>query len=182
MYKGLRINQGMKTKNTVAKLLIGGLIISSCQQKSKYQKIINTFENWKSTQISLGNYQDKNSELGQGFPDEIIVFYTDLNQDENVDAIICFNPILLGGGNALMNVQEKLMVVSKNENYELDDSTLSNLEKTLKTGWIHVSNASNGIISGDYYDYKSNDGQCCPSIHKQVEISLNKKKATLTFK
>jgi hypothetical protein len=172
----------MKRKDTLSKLLICGLIITSCQQKSKHQKIISTFENWKSTQISLGNYQTKNDELGQGFPDEIIVFYTDLNQDENVDAIICFNPILLGGGNALMNVQEKLMVVSKNENYELDDSTLSNLEKTLKTGWIHVSNASNGIISGDYYDYKSNDGQCCPSIHKQVDISLNKKKATLTFK
>ena len=172
----------MKTKDTLSKLLIGGLIITSCQQKSKHQKIISTFENWKSTQISLGNYQAKNDELGQEFPDEIQVFYTDLNQDENVDAIICFNPILLEGGNALMNVQEKLMVVSKNENYELDDSTLSNLEKTLKTGWIHVSNASNGIISGDYYDYKSNDGQCCPSIHKQVDISLNKKKATLTFK
>lgn len=172
----------MKTKDTLSKLLIGGLIITSCQQKSKHQKIISTFENWKSTQISLGNYQTKNDELGQGFPDEIIVFYTDLNQDENVDAIICFNPILLEGGNALMNVQEKLMVVSKNENYELDDSTLSNLEKTLKTGWIHVSNASNGIISGDYYDYKSNDGRCCPSIHKQLEISIENKKATLIFK
>ena len=172
----------MKTKDTLSKLLIGGLIITSCQQKSKHQKIISTFENWRSTQISLGNYQTKNDELGQGFPDEIIVFYTDLNQDENVDAIICFNPILLEGGNALMNVQEKLMVVSKNENYELDDSTLSNLEKTLKTGWIHVSNASNGIISGDYYDYKSNDGRCCPSIHKQLEISIENKKATLIFK
>ena len=172
----------MKTKDTLSKLLIGGLIITSCQQKSKYQKIISTFENWKSTQISLGNYQAKNDELGQGFPDEIIVFYTDLNQDENVDAIICFNPILLEGGNALMNVQEKLMVVSKNENYELDDTTLTNLERKLKSGWIHLTHANNGVISGDYYDYKSNDGQCCPSIHKQVDISLNKKKATLTFK
>ena len=172
----------MKRKDTLSKLLICGLIITSCQQKSKHQKIISTFENWKNKQISLGNYQDKNDELGQGFPDEIHVFYTDLNQDENVDAIICFNPILLEGGNALMNVQEKLMVVSKNENYELDDSTLSNLEKTLKTGWIHVSNASNGIISGDYYDYKSNDGRCCPSIHKQLEISIENKKATLIFK
>ena len=182
MYKGLRINQGMKTKNTVAKLLISGLIISSCQQKSKHQKIINTFENWKNKQISLGNYQAKNCELGQGFPDEIIVFYTDLNQDENVDAIICFNPILFGGGNALMNAQEKLMIVSKNENYEVDDTTLSNLERTLKSGWIHVTNASNGIISGDYYDYKKNDGRCCPSIHKQLEMNVKNKKVSLTFK
>ena len=172
----------MKTKDTLSILLIGGLIITSCQQKSKHQKIISTFENWKSTQISLGNYQTKNDELGQGFPDEIIVFYTDLNQDENVDAIICFNPILLEGGNALMNVQEKLIIVSKNENYEVDDTTLTNLERKLKSGWIHLTHANNGVISGDYYDYKSNDGRCCPSIHKQVDISLNKKKATLTFK
>ena len=172
----------MKTNYVLVKQLIFGLIITSCQQKSKHQKIISAFENWKNTQISLGNYREKNCELGQGFPNEIQVFYTDLNQDEIVDAIICFNPILLEGGNALMNVQEKLMVVSKNENYELDDTTLTNLERKLKSGWIHLTHANNGVISGDYYDYKSNDGQCCPSIHKQVDISLNKKKATLTFK
>ena len=168
----------MKTNNTLSKLLICGLIITSCQQKSKHQKIISAFENWKNIQISLGNYQDKNNKLGQGFPDEIQVFYTDLNQDENVDAVISFNPILLGGGNALMNIQEKLMIVSKNENYEVDDTTLSNLERRLKTGLIHISNASNSVISGDYFDYKKNDGLCFPSIHKQVEIKIKSGKVT----
>ncbi len=182
MYKGLRINQGMKTYYTLGKLLICGLIITSCQQKSKHQKIITAFENWKETQINSGNYQDKNDELGQGFPDEINVFYTDLNQDENVDAIVCFNPILIGGGNALMNAQEKLMIVSKNENYEVDDTSFSNLERTLKSGWIHLTKVSNGIISGDYYDYKSNDGRCCPSIYKQLEMNVKNKKVSLTFK
>jgi hypothetical protein len=89
---------------------------------------------------------------------------------------------LIGGGNALMNAQEKLMIVSKNENYEVDDTTFSNLERTLKTGWIHLTNASNGIISGDYYDYKSNDGRCCPSIYKQLEMNVKNKKVSLTFK
>lgn len=172
----------MKTKDTLGKLIIGSIIITSCQQKSNHQKILSTFENWKNTQLSIGNYQTKNNKLGQGFPDEIHVFYSDLNQDETIDAIICFNPILLGGGNALMNLQEKLIVISKNEKYELDDSTLSNLERELKTGWVHINNVNYGEISGDYYDYKKNDGICCPSIHKPIEISLKNKKATLTFK
>jgi hypothetical protein len=56
------------------------------------------------------------------------------------------------------------------------------LERTLKSGWIHIANASIGIISGDYYDYKSNDGRCCPTIHKKLEINIENKKETLTFK
>jgi hypothetical protein len=172
----------MKRYFVLGKLLILGLTISSCHEKSKHQKIIAAFENWKEMQISIGNYQVKNSEMGQGIPDEIDVFYTDINQDEIIDGIICFNPILYGGGNALMNAQEKLMIISKNENYEIDNTSLSNLERKLKSGWIHLTHANNGVISGDYYDYKSNDGRCCPSKHKQLEISIKNKKAALIFK
>jgi hypothetical protein len=172
----------MKRYYALGKLLILGLTISSCQEKSNNQKIKSTFEKWKNKEISQGNYQAKNSEIGLGIPDEIHIFYTDINQDEKIDGIICFNPILYGGGNALMNVQEKLIIVSKNENYEVDDTTLSNLEHKLKSGWIHLTHANNGVISGDYYNYKSNDGRCCPSIHKQLEISMKNKKATLIFK
>jgi hypothetical protein len=167
---------------------------SACGQTkpNPYSKILIKFEEWKNKQYQLSNYElEKKCNIeyvgketykgsGIGIPKDIQVFYTDLNDDEIIDALICFSPSQCDGGNALMNAQERILILSKGNEYVVDDNLINNIEKGLPSGWLYIRNALYGSMTGEFKDYKEGDGRCCPSIKKEISISFKDKKLEYT--
>ena len=165
-------------------------LISFAQSKSEYVQIVNKFEQWKNDQYKKGNYAtEKNCNAdtvlkdgykgpGMGIPTDIHVSFTDINSDNKLDAIITFNPDQCDGGNALMNAQIRILVLSGSKGYTADDSYIDKIERQLKKGWLNIEGAFGGHFYGTYYEYRDSDGRCCPSIKKQFSIDYKTKKLT----
>jgi len=153
------------------------------KELTEYDKIISAFNSWKVRQFKSGTYaNEKNCNPDtmlrkdyhgpeMGIPKEINIFFCDLNNDNIIDALITFFVDQCDGGNALMNVQTKLLVLSKGTTYHVDDTYFTKIENVLKSGWITIENASYGTISGTVRDYKDSDGRCCPSISKPFTLT-----------
>jgi len=160
------------------------------QSKSEYAQILNKFEEWKKDQYKKGNYatekkcdpdtvlkaEYKGPEMG--IPTDIHISFTNINDDSKLDAVITFNPVQCDGGNALMNAQIRVLVLSNAAGYATDDSYIDKIESQFKKGWIIINGASYGSFYGTYYEYKDSDGRCCPSIKKPFSIDYKTKKLT----
>ena len=171
-------------------IFLAASLISFAQSKSEYVQIVNKFEQWKNDQYKKGNYAtEKNCNTdtilkdgykgpGMGIPADIHVSFTDINSDNKLDAMITFTPDQCDGGNALMNVQIRVLVLSNVKGYNTDDSYIDKIETQLKKGWLIVEGAQYGSFYGTYYEYKDLDGRCCPSIKKSFSIDYKTKKLT----
>jgi hypothetical protein len=160
------------------------------QTKSEYFKIITKFEQWKSYQYKADKFATENNCMpdtvskdgykgpDMGIPKNIDISFTDINNDNKIDALITFHPDQCDGGNALMNAQIQILILSKDSSYFIDDKYISKIERQFKKGRLNIERASYGAIYGTYYEYKSNDGRCCPSIHRTFAIDYSTKKLT----
>ena len=147
------------------------------------KSIISAYEDWKKQEINQGNYAAKQNcnpksvyrslQLNRlngiaqiGFSKESLSF-ADINNDRRVDALILFKPKQCDGGNAFMNAQTALVVLSKEDKsaYTVDSEILSNLNG-VPSGWWLTFEAlqSNGIIIGTAQGYSERDARCCPSL------------------
>ena len=152
------------------------------------EKIINAFTYWKMQQTRKGNYAETNKcnpssvresiQHGQGKDIARIGFgekslsFADINNDGKVHALVLFRPKQCDGGNALMNSQAALLVLSdKGKNtYNVDSDTLANLEGIPKGWWLAFKDVEgNGEITGIAQGYSATDARCCPSL--SVEFS-----------
>ena len=113
-----------------------------------------------------------------GIPKDISIHFSDINGDNKLDALITFNPVQCDGGNAMMNAQSSVLVLSKGPVWITDDKYIENIESK-KDGWLSVNGVVGGTIFGTYYEYKEDDGRCCPSIKKQFSIDYKTKKLDL---
>ncbi|MDB5223181.1 MAG: hypothetical protein JWN83_1848 [Chitinophagaceae bacterium] len=182
-------------KTTLTFVFIIGLVLSSptfCQikQQDRYVQLLQKFRQWKEQQFQKGTFaRDKSCNpdtvtkegykgAEMGIPKDINVFFTDVNLDNKLDAIIVFYPAQCDGGNALMNTQITVIVLSKGIDYSVDDTYIDKIETELKKGWIIIEGALYGSIYGKYYEYKKSDGRCCPSISKPFSIDYKTKKLT----
>jgi len=176
--------------NILLFVLIG--ILNSCMQTNKttqssYNKIISKFEQWRQEQHEIGTYEKEvncNYEYvskegykgtGIGMPRDIQLYYSNINSDTIMDALICFNPYLCDGGNALMNSQEKILILSKGQEYTVDERTLREIEGKLNSGWLYIHSVVGGTFIGEFQAYAKDDGRCCPSIQKRFNISYTDK-------
>jgi hypothetical protein len=160
------------------------------QSKSEYTQIVNKFEEWKKDRYKKGIYAterncDPDTVLKAGYkgpemgiPIDIHISFTNINDDNKLDAIITFNPVQCDGGNALMNAQIRVLILSNSADYAADDSYIDKIESQLKKGWIIIDGALYGSFYGTYYEYKDSDGRCCPSIKKPFSIDYKTKKLT----
>jgi len=176
----------------IISLLVGQTINNKLhsQTKADYFKIINKFEQWKSYQYKTGKFATDNKCVSDtvskegykgsdmGIPKDIDISFTDINNDKKLDALITFHPNQCDGGNALMNAQTQILILSKDSSYFIDDTYISKIERQFKKGWLSIERASYGVIYGTYYEYKSDDGRCCPSIHRAFLIDYLTKKLT----
>jgi len=166
----------------------------TAQSKSQYSQILSKFEQWKSTQFKKGIYAtEKSCNLDtmtkegykgptMGIPRDIDISFTDINNDNKLDAIVTFNPDQCDGGNALMNAQIRILILSSGAAYVTDDTYIDKIETRFKKGWFGIEKASYGTFFGTYYEYKETDGRCCPSIRRPFTIEYKTKKLEFTDK
>ena len=168
------------------------LIILSlaAQTNVEYTKILTRYEQWKAAQYKAGNYATpgnckmeiviKEGYKGPvaGIPKDISIHYSDINGDKKLDALVSFNPVQCDGGNAMMNVRSTVLILSKGTIWITDDKYMENIESK-KDGWLSVNGVLGGTIFGTYYEYKEDDGRCCPSIKKQFSIDYKTRKLEL---
>ena len=165
----------------------------TAQSKTDYVQILKKFEQWKSIQYKKGLYAiEKNCNLDtvgkegyngpeMGIPQDIDISFTDINDDQKLDAIVTFHPDQCDGGNALMNAQIRVLILSSGTTYITDDTYIDKVESHLKKkGWLSIESANNGTFFGTYYEYKDADGRCCPSIRRSFNIDFKTKKLTFT--
>jgi len=158
------------------------------QTKDDYVKILNKFQQWKSSQYKTGRFATERNCIPDtvtkenykgpemGIPKDIDIFFTDLNKDNKIDALITFHPDQCDGGNALMNAQIQIIILSKGLTYAVDDTYISKIEQQLKKGWLRIDKALYGEITGTYFEYSKNDGRCCPGICRLFSINYLTKK------
>ena len=127
-----------------ATALFAGTFVKA--QTSEYAQIIARFDQWKLQQYKKGSYASPKTctlEIASadgykgpdaGISSDISVYYSDINQDHHIDALITFNPYLCGGGNALMNAEEKILVLSRGSTYIIDETFFSRIEEKLEQG------------------------------------------------
>jgi hypothetical protein len=150
------------------------------------------FQNWKVTQVKNGVFFGEDScntsyyiktdslqlkaESGIGLPDssEIHYLYQDLNNDNRVDALIYFTPYQCDGGNATMFTRFEILIISKGQDYYLTDNYFDSLNEG-KKGFFHWDSLSQGKILGTYFEFRPNDGRCCPGIHNLASIDFDSK-------
>lgn len=159
----------------------------SAQSTAEYTQIVTRYEQWKAAQYKAGAYATpgnckmevvtKDGYKGpvSGIPKDISVYYSDINGDGRLDGLITFNPVQCDGGNAMMNAQSRLLILSKGAAWTTDDKYIDNIEGK-KDGWFSVNGVSGGTIYGTYYEYAADDGRCCPSIKKPFTIDYKTKK------
>ena len=167
------------------------------------EKIVNTFTSWKMQQIRKGNYAEANKcnplslresmQRGHGKDIAMIGFskeslsFADINNDGKVDALALFKPKQCDGGNALMNSQSALLVLSDEgkSTYTVDRDTLTNLGGIPNGWWLAFKAAvDNGEITGTAMGYSATDARCCPSLSREFiykypskEILLRREKS-----
>ena len=157
------------------------------QSGTSYSKIMAAFDQWKATAIQKGKYasaanckmeivtRDGYKGPATGIPQELSIHFADINGDGKLDGLFTFHPQQCDGGNAMMNAQDRVLVLSKGSTYTADASYISNIEQK-KDGWLSVTGALEGIIYGTYYEYGPDDGRCCPSIKKSFTIDYKTRK------
>lgn len=160
------------------------------QTTGEYTQILSRYEQWKAAQYRAGNYatpgnckmsivtKDGYKGPAAGIPKDISIHYSDINGDGKWDALITFRPVQCDGGNAMMNAQSSLLILSKAAGWTTDDKYISNIEGK-KDGWFSVSGVAEGTIYGTYYEYAPDDGRCCPSIKKSFTIDYKTKELTI---
>jgi len=185
-------------RNTIFTLLII-FSLSRCttRQTENYldQKTIsdikNALQSWANSKIEKGDffaidscnghyYSRKDSlglesAFGLSMPHDsskIFYYYADLNSDNKQDALITFTPYPCDGGNAMMWVQYQLLVLSGEEKYIVNDNYFERFNT--QPGFFHLDSVGTNSVFGTYFKFTENDGRCCPSIKRPINIDLNK--------
>jgi len=170
----------IKLQTLVAALAIS-LGATLAQPASANQLAIqNAYKEWKASQLRAGNYlaasqcnlqsvvelMKSGRRINKGFGTAAFS-YGDINRDGAEDALVVFNPHQCDGGNALMNAQVAILILSadKGSRYFYDDKRLENLKGIPNEMWaIFERVRSNGDITGIAYGYRDTDPRCCPSL------------------
>jgi hypothetical protein len=142
--------------------------------------IQNTYKEWKASQLRARNYladsqcnlqgvieqMKSGRSVNQGFGTAGFS-YGDINRDGTEDALVTFNPWQCDGGNALMNAQTAVLILSASDGprYFVDDTRLENIKGLPNGMWaVFERVTSSGKITGTAYGYSDADARCCPSL------------------
>lgn len=103
---------------------------------------------------------------------ENIWSWGDINLDGIEDVMITFFPRQCDGGNASMNFQCAVLIISKN----INDYYLIEMYPSANLGmgghFYHFHAIYNGRIFATYVEYEENDSRCCPSIERDCVLDF----------
>jgi hypothetical protein len=119
-----------------------------------------------------------------GFPSDSTEYkfsFADLNNDRKLDGLVVFTPVQCDGGNGSIWTQWQVFLLSKNDNYNITDTL--QVDKFASTtfdsrGFYWLHNIATNKIFGTYFEFKTNDGHCCPSIQRPVTFDFVERKLT----
>jgi hypothetical protein len=120
---------------------------------------------------NMGYYKSCDSlgyegEFGLGIPNDSLemsqIFYSRINDDDKLDALMLFYPIQCDGGNASMFVQYKLLILSDKNNYIVNDSLLYKIN--FGDGFNILDSINGHFVYGNYFEYRKDDPYPYPSI------------------
>jgi len=157
--------------------------------------IQNAYKEWKTSQLRAGNYLaasqcnlqsvveliKSGKRINKGFGTAAFS-YGDINRDGAEDALVVFNPLQCDGGNALMNAQTAILILSadKGSRYFYDDKRLENLKGIPNEMWtIFKRVRSNGDITGIAEGYRDTDPRCCPSLQASFTYTYKNNKVIM---
>jgi len=120
--------------------------------------------------------------LVYGFPSESTEYkfsFADLNDDGKLDGLVVFTPDQCDGGNASMWIQWQVFLLSKKGNYNITDTL--HVDRFASTafdslGFFLLDSIATDKIFGTYFEFKANDGHCCPSIQRPVNFDFIERK------
>lgn len=179
------------------------MVLKSNAQEIPQTGILKSFGIWKTEQIKKGKYvtdKDCNTEFASkyldkhpeadaitgvlGMPmDRLNIEFGFINNDETLDAVIFFEPNQCAGGNGIIGVIHKVLVLSEKENkYTVDDTFFKIVEKQDSLSNDGTDNlevvdlGTRGEVVAHYGRRSSKDGHCCYSFTEKVVINYKKKK------
>jgi hypothetical protein len=172
------------------------LLTQQChaQTADSYGPLLDAFQQWKLEQITKGSavsqkdctidavVNSDGNHPGIAIPDEFLISYAKINEDDQMDALVLFSPIQCDGGSALMNAQTRLLILSQGTGFVTDDRHIDDAERSLLSGidgYFQIERAEDGHFFGTLIQYAALDARCCPSISRTFRLSY--KTGEITF-
>jgi len=174
--------------------------ISFCDNSKEKEKIKRLFMEWQSQEIKAKHFSQKNlcnpdsfrihirienldsiTGLIYDFPSDSTEYkfsFADLNNDGKLDGLVVFTPDQCDGGNAAEWIQWQVFILSDGENYNVIDTlhlnTFTSKDINYK-GFYWLDSISTNKIFGTYFEFKKDDGRCCPTINRPVKFDFTKR-------
>ncbi len=169
-------------------------------EQTQKLKLKQLFMEWLNNELAKGNLWASDScnlewitkhrfdgmiENMRGLPDssDLNFSYADINSDGQLDQLATFTPSQCDGGNASMWVQIAVLTISENGKYKTTTSIGDGISSSISqdtSGFYWYDSIGPNIIYATFYNFKYNDGHCCPSIKKPVAIIYDSKKIVFT--
>lgn len=171
----------------------------SCKNKdnsySGYDKLYlkKIFKSWQKEQIKMRNYldaercnlsyfTDNDLEVTKslptiGFPSDSLIKYhfSDINEDDILDAIVVYNIVSCDGAAALNNAQNEIVILSNdNKDYTITEGFFERIRDKIGYGNLYVDSIKNNLAYATYQEHLDDDPRCCPSYIRKVEIDMLK--------
>lgn len=155
--------------------------------------LVNKFKSWQKEQIKMGKYLNaercnlsyfNNNDLEVikslptiGFPSDSLIEYhfSDINEDNMLDAIVIYNIVSCDGAAALNNAQNEIVILSNiNKDYTIKDGFFGRIRDKIGYGNLYVDSLKNNVAYATYQEHLDDDPRCCPSYIRKVEIDMLK--------
>ncbi len=147
------------------------------QAQSAYVEIANAFDFWKTEQLTAGNYAVLNrcnpdsipaSEGKLAIPDDVILSFSDINNDSLLDGLVVFEPVYCDGSSGKKWVQHQVLILSSPEGYIPDGNFFDAIKaaNTTEKTACYFDRLQDGLIMGTLYERAYFDEECCRSVTK----------------
>ncbi len=145
------------------------------QAQSAYVQIADAFDFWKNEQIAAGIYvalnrcnPDSVQAPALSIPDEVVMSFSDLNNDSLLDGLVVFEPVYCEGSSGKKWVQHQVLILSSPEGYRPDGTFFDAIKVANTTDRIacYFDKLQEGLIMGTLYERSYYDAECCRSVTK----------------
>lgn len=154
------------------------------QAQSEYVQIADAFDYWKNEQLQIGTYAALNrcnpdsipaSEGRLSIPNDIIISFSDINNDSLLDGLVVFEPVYCDGSVGKKWVQHQVLILSSPEGYRPDGNFFEAIKAANTTDKIacYFDRLQDGLIMGTLYERGYYDEECCRSVTKPCFMFLN---------
>lgn len=151
-------------------------LFQTATAQSAYVQIADAFDFWKTEQITAGTYVAFNqcnptaspNPEGMSIPEDVIMSFSDINNDSLLDGLIVFEPVYCNGSTGKKWIQHQVLVLSSPEGYRPDGNFFDAIKQanTTATKAYYFDRLQEGLIMGTMYERGYYDEECCRTVTK----------------